>query len=360
MSRITSGDRWLDRGARSARPAGPRAPGRGRATAAPGWPAVPGWASRGGYPTRRYRKARDPVAEAASRRLGDLAGTVPGRPLPGSRPRAKEVVSFRLAHGPATSGVPHGRDRGRSRRGPMAVPAGLGRAGGSRGLPRAEARGAAGMPGHGGLHVGSVGARQRVAVGQVRVAVRRRRDGTVPGLLAGWLASSSRTITRNGMRMTAVVPRTPTRRNTPDLAPRGELADHEQAELLAAGPGRTRRAGQVLVDLRELVVVMPRPRSSTSATRPAPTRSARTSIRVLGGEKAVAFSTSSAMRWMTSLTASPATVARPALHVDPHVVLDLGDRRAQHVDDGDRVTPAVAGAEPDKMMRPSASGACGW
>ena len=57
----------------------------------------------------------------------------------------------------------------------------------------------------------------------------------------------------------------------------------------------------------------PRPRSSTSATRPVPARSALTSILVFGGEKTVAFSTSSATRWMTSLTAFPATRSRDSL-----------------------------------------------
>ncbi|GAV44400.1 hypothetical protein Saa2_07368 [Streptomyces acidiscabies] len=50
---------------------------------------------------------------------------------------------------------------------------------------------------------------------------------------------------------------------------------------------------------------MPSPRSSTSTARPEVTRLARRRTWVWGAEKTVAFSTSSARRWMTSATACP-------------------------------------------------------
>ncbi len=53
---------------------------------------------------------------------------------------------------------------------------------------------------------------------------------------------------------------------------------------------------------------MPRPRSSTSIARPAVTYWARSSTVVCGAENSVAFSTSSARRWMTSATAWPRSV----------------------------------------------------
>lgn len=53
---------------------------------------------------------------------------------------------------------------------------------------------------------------------------------------------------------------------------------------------------------------MPRPRSSTSTASPEVTRLARSSTWVCGAENTVAFSTSSASRWMTSATACPRRV----------------------------------------------------
>ncbi len=50
---------------------------------------------------------------------------------------------------------------------------------------------------------------------------------------------------------------------------------------------------------------MPSPRSSTSITNPLATSSPRISTWVCGGEKIVAFSTSSASRWMTSVAEEP-------------------------------------------------------
>ncbi|MCF0090706.1 hypothetical protein B0E37_05823 [Streptomyces sp. MH192] len=50
---------------------------------------------------------------------------------------------------------------------------------------------------------------------------------------------------------------------------------------------------------------MPRPRSSTSTASPAVTRLTRSRTWVCGAENTVAFSTSSASRWMTSATACP-------------------------------------------------------
>ena len=54
---------------------------------------------------------------------------------------------------------------------------------------------------------------------------------------------------------------------------------------------------------------MPRPRSSTSIAKPLATRSARTSTRVAEGENRVAFSISSASRWIRSVTADAATAS---------------------------------------------------
>ncbi len=58
----------------------------------------------------------------------------------------------------------------------------------------------------------------------------------------------------------------------------------------------------------------------------------------------MAFSTSSASRWMTSATACPRRVPSIGGHeLDPRVLLDLGDGRAQHLGHGDRVAPLAAG-----------------
>ena len=107
---------------------------------------------------------------------------------------------------------------------------------------------------------------------------------------------------------------------------------------------------------------------SASAPRSGPARGPRSRPRspgrprrrsddhgVFGGEKITAFSASSAIRWMTSATAGPLMRRRVlAEHRDPGVVLHLGDRGAQHVDERHRVAPAAAGASPDRMIRLSA------
>ncbi len=54
---------------------------------------------------------------------------------------------------------------------------------------------------------------------------------------------------------------------------------------------------------------MPRPRSSISMAKPFATRSALTSTREVDGENRVAFSISSASRWIMSATAGPVTAS---------------------------------------------------
>ena len=55
--------------------------------------------------------------------------------------------------------------------------------------------------------------------------------------------------------------------------------------------------------------LIPSPRSSTSIAKPLATASPDTRTDVYGGDNVVAFSTSSASRWMTSATAEPASAA---------------------------------------------------
>ena len=165
------------------------------------------------------------------------------------------------------------------------------------------------------------------------------------------------TVTACGSSTIAVVPPYGDARSVtliPCLA--GEPADHEQAELVAVGQVELRRAGQPLVERRPAPPRRcrargPRPRSRSRW----PTRSARDLTRVCGGENVVAFSISSASRWITSATAAPGHgVARLGDDVDPGVVLDLGDRAAQHVDDRHRVAPAPAGrraGQDDQALR---------
>ena len=54
---------------------------------------------------------------------------------------------------------------------------------------------------------------------------------------------------------------------------------------------------------------MPSPRSSISTAKPLATRSARISTRVPDGENMVAFSVSSASKWIMSATAGAATAS---------------------------------------------------
>lgn len=88
--------------------------------------------------------------------------------------------------------------------------------------------------------------------------------------------------------------------------PGGELADDEEPEPVAVRQVELRRVGQTPVDLVVLLEARPRPRSSTSTASPLATTSARTSTLVCGGEKIVAFSSSSAIRCTTSATVAPA------------------------------------------------------
>jgi hypothetical protein len=77
-------------------------------------------------------------------------------------------------------------------------------------------------------------------------------------------------------------------------------ARHEQAKLIGAG-GVERRRGFRLVDRGQLIVA--RPTAVLDFHRePPPTVSPWMVTGVLGGENMVAFSASSAIRWMTSPT----------------------------------------------------------
>src|ERR1700748_3385646 len=89
---------------------------------------------------------------------------------------------------------------------------------------------------------------------------------------------------------------------------------------------------------------MPRPRSSISIANPLATFSPVTRTWVNGGDRVVAFSISSASRWITSVTAEAAQ-ARAGLggHGDPGVVLDFSHGAAHHVDELDRGGPGAAG-----------------
>ena len=58
----------------------------------------------------------------------------------------------------------------------------------------------------------------------------------------------------------------------------------------------------------------------------------------------MAFSRSSAIRWVRSATAGPSTrEPRQPAYLDPLVVLDLGDRRADHVHQLDGLAPLPGG-----------------
>ena len=101
--------------------------------------------------------------------------------------------------------------------------------------------------------------------------------------------------------------------------------------------------------------VMPRPRSSTSTTTPLATRSALTVTSVLAGEFVVAFSISSASRWITSATADPITAS-------PDRVITLTLVKSSTSATAARSTSTTGtgwfqprpGASPDRMIRPSA------
>ena len=97
----------------------------------------------------------------------------------------------------------------------------------------------------------------------------------------------------------------------PDVVPLGELAGDEQAEPVAVGQVELRRVGEVAVDLRQPVCARCRGRGPRSRRR-IPGRPRRPgSARACWAESTtVAFSASSAIRWMTSATACPATAAR--------------------------------------------------
>ena len=62
-----------------------------------------------------------------------------------------------------------------------------------------------------------------------------------------------------------------TRERDLDAVPSGQLADDEQPELVAVSEVELRRAGEAPVEASRSWALRPRPRSSTSATRPLPT-----------------------------------------------------------------------------------------
>src|SRR4029450_2452948 len=94
------------------------------------------------------------------------------------------------------------------------------------------------------------------------------------------------------------------------------------------------------------VSLIPIPWSSISSTYPLPVGPPETATLVVGEENEVAFSTSSASRWGTSLGAWRAgagsgEVGDPG-NLPPRVVLDLGPRGLDHVAQRHRLAPAAA------------------
>ena len=85
----------------------------------------------------------------------------------------------------------------------------------------------------------------------------------------------------------------------------GEPGDHEEAQLRAVGG--VELGGSVSRALKSFSAsaVIPSPRSSMSTANPWATISPPTLTRVCGGENDVAFSMSSAKRWMMSPTDRP-------------------------------------------------------
>ena len=132
--------------------------------------------------------------------------------------------------------------------------------------------------------------------------------GGPPAVIA---AGPSSTISRSGISATAVVP---------------PYGDGRSITLIpcrrASCPTTNRPSCSVLAGLMSggfasrsfssasRCGVIPRPRSSISIANPLATVSPLTRTCVNGGESVVAFSISSASRWITSVTAEPASAAR--------------------------------------------------
>jgi hypothetical protein len=119
-----------------------------------------------------------------------------------------------------------------------------------------------------------------------------------------------------GISMMAVVPRMESRNET--LMPSsGQLADHEQAELVV-GQVELGQAGQALVDLGQLAGGQASPGLDLHH------EAAADSVGLIstggGRENVVAFSTSSATRWITSFTAPPTTASCDSLATSTDVV----------------------------------------
>jgi hypothetical protein len=89
-----------------------------------------------------------------------------------------------------------------------------------------------------------------------------------------------------------------------------ELASDEQASRSLSDRSNCGGLARLLLTSSSRSGEMPSPRSSISMAKPLPTTSPWMRTGVFGGEKTVAFSASSAIRWMTSATAWPATADR--------------------------------------------------
>src|SRR5260370_42285706 len=125
--------------------------------------------------------------------------------------------------------------------------------------------------------------------------------------------------------------------------PGGQPAHHEQAELITVGQVELRRAGQPLVDLGQLVAGEAKPavldlhgEAAAHAVGPDLDRSVRR------GEGGGVLDQLGDQVDDVVHRGPGYGVTRLADHVDPGVVLDLGDRRAQHVDDRYRLAPSAA------------------
>ena len=147
------------------------------------------------------------------------------------------------------------------------------------------------------------------------------------------------------MRTTAVVP--PYGRGLqrdPDAVPLGEPADHEQAEPVGVGQLELGGLGEPQVGVEQRVgghaeaAVVDLQREAVGDPL------AEHLDAVCGGEKTVAFSRSSASRWVRSATARAVDrEPRQPAHLDPLVVLDLGDGGAHHVHQLHRLAPLPGG-----------------
>ncbi len=123
----------------------------------------------------------------------------------------------------------------------------------------------------------------------------------------------------------------------PDAVPLGQLADHEQAELLAVGRVELRRAGQPLVQLVDPLRAHPEPAVLDLDREAAGHRVSRHAHRRVGRRErgGVLDELGQQVDHVGDGRAGQRGLA-PGRDGDPRVVLDLGDGAAHHVDHPDR------------------------